>query len=70
MMAPCRSAGRQDHRIDGSFVRDRRAGKLVRIRRSGFNVFVADDDVRYLEGAATAVPEGETISIIPAVAGG
>ena len=36
-MAPCRSAGRQDHRIDGSFVRDRRAGKLVRIRRSGFN---------------------------------
>ena len=51
-------------------MRDRRAGKLVRIRRSGFNVFVADDDVRYLEGAATAVPEGETISIIPAVAGG
>jgi len=34
------------------------------------NVFVADDDVRYLDGAATAVPEGETISIIPAVAGG
>jgi len=34
------------------------------------NVFVADDDVRYLEGDATAVPEGETISIIPAVAGG
>lgn len=34
------------------------------------NVFVADDDVRYLEGAATAVPDGETISIIPAVAGG
>ena len=34
------------------------------------NVFVADDDVRYLDGAATPVPEGETISIIPAVAGG
>ena len=34
------------------------------------NVFVADDDVRYLEGAATAVPDGEPISIIPAVAGG
>jgi len=34
------------------------------------NVFVADDDVRFLEGLATPVPEGETVSIIPAVAGG
>lgn len=34
------------------------------------NVFVADDDVRYLDGVDTPVPEGETISIIPAVAGG
>ncbi len=34
------------------------------------NVFVADDDVRYLEGVDTEVPDGETISIIPAVAGG
>lgn len=34
------------------------------------NVFVADDDVRFLGGMATAVPDGETVSIIPAVAGG
>lgn len=34
------------------------------------NVFVADDDVRYLQGLDTPVPEGETMSIIPAVAGG
>ena len=34
------------------------------------NVFVSDDDVRYLEGLDTPVPEGETVSIIPAVAGG
>ena len=34
------------------------------------NVFVADDDVRYLDGLATPVPDGETVSIIPAVAGG
>ena len=34
------------------------------------NVFVADDDVRFLDGLATPVPEGETVSIIPAVAGG
>src|SRR5688572_4516243 len=34
------------------------------------NVFVADDDVRFLEGLSTPVPDGETVSIIPAVAGG
>ena len=34
------------------------------------NVFLADDDVRYLDGVDTAVPDGETISIIPAVADG
>ena len=38
--------------------------------RKFVNVFVADDDVRYLEGLATVVPDGETVSIIPAVAGG
>jgi len=41
-------------------------GKL----RKFVNVFVADDDVRYLQGLDTPVPEGETVSIIPAVAGG
>lgn len=34
------------------------------------NVFVADDDVRFLDGLETPVPDGETVSIIPAVAGG
>jgi molybdopterin converting factor small subunit len=34
------------------------------------NIFVADDDVRYMQGLATAVTNGQTISIIPAVAGG
>jgi molybdopterin synthase sulfur carrier subunit len=38
--------------------------------RKFVNVFVADDDVRYLEGLDTEVPPGETVSIIPAVAGG
>jgi molybdopterin converting factor small subunit len=41
-------------------------GKLRRF----VNVFVADDDVRFLDGLNTPVPEGETVSIIPAVAGG
>ena len=34
------------------------------------NVFVADDDIRFLKGLDTPVPDGETVSIIPAVAGG
>ncbi|MCU1453485.1 MAG: cysO 2 [Acidimicrobiales bacterium] len=34
------------------------------------NLFVADDDVRFLQGLDTPVPDGETVSIIPAVAGG
>lgn len=38
--------------------------------RKFVNVFVADDDVRYLDGLDTVVPDGETVSIIPAVAGG
>jgi molybdopterin synthase sulfur carrier subunit len=38
--------------------------------RKFVNVFVADDDVRFLQGLDTPVPAGETVSIIPAVAGG
>jgi molybdopterin synthase sulfur carrier subunit len=34
------------------------------------NIFVSDDDVRYLQGLETAVKDGDTVSIIPAVAGG
>ncbi len=34
------------------------------------NVFVADEDVRFLEGVATPVTAGQTVSIVPAVAGG
>ena len=38
--------------------------------RKFVNLFVADDDVRYLDGLNTATTEGTTVSIIPAVAGG
>ena len=34
------------------------------------NVFVADEDIRYLDGVATALPDGTVVSIVPAVAGG
>jgi MoaD family protein len=41
-------------------------GKLRRF----VNVFVSDDDIRFLDGLSTKVPDGETVAIIPAVAGG
>lgn len=34
------------------------------------NIFVSDDDVRFMDGLNTEVPDGETVSIVPAVAGG
>jgi molybdopterin synthase sulfur carrier subunit len=34
------------------------------------NVFVADEDIRFLQGLDTAVTDGQTVSIVPAVAGG
>ncbi len=34
------------------------------------NVFVADEDVRFRDGMETPVQPGQTISIVPAVAGG
>lgn len=34
------------------------------------NVFVADEDVRFLDGLSTPLAGGETVSIVPAVAGG
>jgi molybdopterin converting factor small subunit len=41
-------------------------GKLRRF----VNVYVNDDDVRFAEGLATPTPDGSSVSIIPAVAGG
>ena len=34
------------------------------------NVYVGNDDVRFLDGLASPTPDGTQISIIPAVAGG
>jgi sulfur-carrier protein len=34
------------------------------------NIYVNDDDVRYLQGLETPVPDGAEVSILPAVAGG
>jgi molybdopterin converting factor small subunit len=34
------------------------------------NVFLADEDVRFLDGLDTPVADGQTLSVVPAVAGG
>ena len=34
------------------------------------NVFVNDEDIRFLDGKATALSDGDTVSIVPAIAGG
>ncbi len=41
-------------------------GKL----RSFVNVYVNDEDMRYLQKEGTAVQDGDTISIVPSIAGG
>jgi molybdopterin synthase sulfur carrier subunit len=41
-------------------------GKLRRF----VNVYVGNDDVRFLEDLATPTPDGTQVSVIPAVAGG
>ena len=38
--------------------------------RSFVNVFVNDEDARHLQKGATALKPGDTVSIIPSIAGG
>jgi len=41
-------------------------GKL----RAFVNVYVNDEDMRYLQKEATSLEDGDTISIVPSIAGG
>ena len=49
------------------------AGKLLdekgEIRRY-VNVFVNDEDIRFLDGKTTSLKDGDEVSIVPAIAGG
>ncbi len=38
--------------------------------RSFVNVYLNDEDIRYLEKTETAVKAGDTIAIVPSIAGG
>jgi sulfur-carrier protein len=77
------TAGRGEIQVEGSTVGE--ALKALDAAHPGFaerlfddtgnlrrfvNVFLADEDVRFLSGLETTVDSGQTISIVPAVAGG
>ena len=50
-------------------IRSRIVDETGELRRF-VNVYVGNDDVRFLDGLATPTPDGAKISVIPAVAGG
>jgi sulfur-carrier protein len=38
--------------------------------REHVNVYLNEDDIRYLDGEATALGAGDTITVVPSIAGG
>jgi MoaD family protein len=50
-------------------LRDRIAGEDGELRRF-VNVYLAGEDIRFLDGLSTPVPDGSELTILPAVAGG
>ena len=57
--------------LDGNFsgIKGRIVDESGELRRF-VNVYVGNDDVRFLDNLSTPTPEGTQISVIPAVAGG
>jgi molybdopterin converting factor small subunit len=60
--------------LDGLFaqfgeLRDRISDEDGTLRRF-VNVYLAGEDIRFLDGVATSVPDGAELTILPAVAGG
>ena len=50
-------------------IKERICDESGKIRRF-VNVYVNGDDIRFLQNLETALKEGDTISIVPAIAGG
>jgi molybdopterin converting factor small subunit len=50
-------------------LKERIAGEDGELRRF-VNVYLAGEDIRFLDGLATPVPDGAELTILPAVAGG
>ena len=50
-------------------LRDRLMDEGGELRRF-INIYVNEEDIRFLEGAKTALKVGDSVSIVPAIAGG
>jgi len=50
-------------------LKERLCDEAGEIRRF-VNVYVNDEDVRFLQGRGTALKDGDEVSIVPAIAGG
>jgi molybdopterin synthase sulfur carrier subunit len=50
-------------------IRDRICDESGKIRRF-INIYVNEEDVRFLQGDTTSLKDGDEVSIIPAIAGG
>jgi sulfur-carrier protein len=50
-------------------LRDRLATEQGEVREH-INLFLGNENVRYLEGLATPVPDGAEVTIVPAISGG
>lgn len=50
-------------------IRERLVDEKGALRRF-VNVYLNDEDVRFLDGLATALGDGDSVTILPAVAGG
>lgn len=82
--APLRehSAGKTEVEVTGGTVQEALADLVKRFPSIGpklfdngklrpyINIFVNDEDIRYLDEMQTAVKDGQLVALIPAVAGG
>lgn len=50
-------------------IKDRLCDAAGKIRRF-INIYVNEEDIRFLQGDATGLKDGDEVSIIPAIAGG
>ncbi len=50
-------------------IKERLCDESGQVRRF-VNIFLNDEDIRFLESSSTPVKEGDEISIVPAIAGG
>jgi MoaD family protein len=71
--AQIEEAGTVGEVLDGLY--DRYDGLRDRIAEDGdlrrfVNVYVAGEDIRFLDGLETSVDDGDEVTILPAVAGG